>query len=218
MAAFRVSAAAAGVMVATGAAVMLVALVAAPGSWLVGYVSEAGTAGQPFAGAYRTGLVALGLGVGLLAFTQIRPAAVLLWVAAALAGVSGAVSCSGGCPLPPFEPTTLADVVHTAASVVGMVVLAAAMAAVCWKDPRPVIRRTAAVAVALTVPLGGTLGLTMLLAGRNAFGAALERLLLLVAVAWLVGTAALTLLRSYVIVESWISKTASPPSSGNWPS
>jgi hypothetical protein len=218
MARTRISAAVAGVAVAAGAAVMLVALVAAPGSWLAGYVSEAGTAGQPFAGAYRTGLISLGLGVALLAVSQIRPAAVLLWAAAALAGVSGAVSCSGGCPLPPFERTTLTDVVHTAASVVGMVMLAAAMAAVWWRDPRPVMRRTAAVAVSLTAPLGGALGLTMVFAGRNAVGAVLERLLLLVAVTWLVGVSALTLLRSYVIVESWTSKPASPRSSGNSPS
>jgi Protein of unknown function (DUF998) len=214
----RILPAAAGLAVLVGAAVMLVALVAAPGSWFAGYVSEAGAAGQRLAGAYRTGLIALALGVGLLGFTRLWPASLLLWVAAVLAGVSGAVSCSGGCPLPPFEPTTVADVVHTAASVVGMAVLAAAMAAVWWRNPQPLERRVAGVATALTVPLGGTLGLTMLFAGRTPLGAALERILLLVAVAWLVTTAALTLVRNYVIVDSWTSKAASPRSSSSSPS
>jgi len=93
-----------------------------------------------------------------------------------------------------------------------MALLAAAMAAIAWREQLPARRRLATIAVALTVPLGGALGLTMLLAGRTALGAVLERLLLLVAVGWLAGTAALTLLRSYVIVESWTSKNASPRS------
>ena len=62
----RLLAAGAGFAVLAGAIVMLVALVAAPGPWLRGYVSEAGTAGQPFAGAYRWGLLVLALGVALL--------------------------------------------------------------------------------------------------------------------------------------------------------
>ena len=186
----RTLAAAAGLAVAVGAAVMMIALVAVPGSWLTGYVSEAGTAGQPFAGAYRTGLIVLALGVAGHAFPWVRLVSPLFLVAAVLAGVSGAVSCSGGCPLPPFEVSTPGDVVHTAASVIGMAVLTAAMAAVWWTDARPAIRWPTGIALTLTGPLGATLGLTMLLAGRNAFGAALERIMLVVAVAWLVCTSA----------------------------
>jgi hypothetical protein len=193
-----VAAAVAGVAVTAGAVVMLIALVAAPGPWLLGYVSEAGTAGQPFAIPYRTGLVVLALGVALLGLAcrgGSRLVAALLGVAALLAGVSGVVPCSNRCPLPPFEPTTVADVVHTAASIAGMVLLAAAMLAAAVSGPDHAVRRFASVAVALTVPLGGALGLTMLLAGRGTLGAILERLLLVVAVAWLTGTAVLTLLR-----------------------
>jgi hypothetical protein len=203
-------AATAGLFVAGGAAVMLLALAAAPGSWLLGYVSEAGTAGQPYAIPYRWGLILLALGVASLSVTHLlrtpsvgrsRLIAALLGLAAVLAGTSSAVPCSNQCPLPPFEPTTVADVVHTAASIVGMVLLAAAMLAITLADPDPIQRRLSAVAVVLTVPLGGALGLTMLFAGRGTVGAILERALLVVAVGWLIGTSGLTLLRNSVKVE-----------------
>lgn len=186
---------AAGLAVLAGALVMLVALVALPGSWLAGYVSEAGVAGRPFAVAYRCGLILLALGAALLATALRRVPAVgaLLGSAAVLAAMSGTVPCSSGCPLPPFEPTTTADVVHAAVSIVGMVALAAAMAAVALAAGlRPALRRLAFGAVALTVPLGGFLGLIMLFVGRGDLGAWLERLLLVVAVGWLVGTSFLT--------------------------
>jgi hypothetical protein len=179
------------VTVAAGAGVMLFALVAAPGSWWRGYVSEAGAAGHPYALGYRLGLVLLAIGVALLGRALSGPGLLLL-VAAGLAGTSGVVPCSDGCPLPPFETTTLSDVTHTAASILGMAVLAAAMAVTWWTGARPAIRRLAAVACALTEPLGAALGLMMLFAGRGVTSAVLERILLVVAVSWLVGTASLT--------------------------
>jgi hypothetical protein len=243
----RLAAGAAALLVAGGAGTMLVALVAAPGSWWQGYVSEAGTAGQPYAVAYRWGVLALALGVALLGWAvrpvsrgpadpvehepadpvehepadpvehepadpvehepadpvehepadpvERGPAGLLvagcLVVAAVLAGMSGLVPCSNRCPLPPYEPATAADVVHGAASVLGVVVLFGAMAATWLTDPRPATRRLAAGAVVLTVPLGGAMGLTMLLAGRGTLGAVLERVLLAVAVTWVLGTALL---------------------------
>ena len=158
----RLLAGASGLAVAIGAVAMLLTLVAAPGPWTQGYVSEAGTTGRPFALAYRSGLILLTLGVALLgtAFALqhrrrrretsagsalqmsrsvpirravldgrpafVRLAAVLLGAASLLAGTAGAVPCSNRCPLPPFEPTTLADVVHTAASI---------WAWCCWPGP-----------------------------------------------------------------------------------
>jgi hypothetical protein len=183
----------AGAAVLVGALTMLAGLVAAPGPWTAGYVSEAGTAGMPLAGAYRTGLVGLALGVALLGRAlrrDSRPVAVLLGLASLLAAVSGVVPCTDGCPLPPFEPTTVADVAHAGASVIGMVVLAGAMALVALSSTFDrASRRLAGVAVAVTVPLGAALGLTMLLAGRVPLSAALERAVLVVAVSWLIGTA-----------------------------
>jgi uncharacterized protein DUF998 len=186
--------AAAVVAVLGGALIMLVALVELPGPWLRGYVSEAGTAGAPFAVAYRCGLVVLAGGVGLLglAFGRVlRPAALLLAAAAVLAGTSGVVPCTESCPLPPFEPTTPVDVVHAAAGIAGMAVLAGAMLAVAAARLRPAVRRLAIGALALTVPLGGWLGLIMLFVGRGQLGATLERILLVVAISWVIGTAGL---------------------------
>jgi len=195
----RLAAAGAALLVTGGAGTMLVALVAAPGPWWQGYVSEAGTAGQPYAVAYRCGVLALALGVALLGWAvrpvRREPAGLLgascLAAAAVLAGTSGLVPCSNRCPLPPYDPVTAADVVHGAASVLGMVVLTGAMLATRLTATRTATRRLAGAALAGTVPLGGAMGLTMLLAGRGALGAVLERVLLGVAVAWVVGTALL---------------------------
>jgi len=189
----------AGTAVLAGALTMLAGLIAAPGPWTQGYVSEAGTAGMPLAVAYRWGLAGLALGVALLGRAlhhDSRPVAMLLGGAAVLAATSGAVPCTGGCPLPPYESTTVADVTHTVASVVGMVVLTGAMALIALSRPFDVVlRRLAATTVVVIVPLGAGLGLTMLLAGRGPLSAALERATLVVAVSWLVGTAIATATR-----------------------
>lgn len=177
--------------VTVGAGVMLVALVAGPGTWWQGYVSEAGVAGRPYAVLYRLGLVLIALGVALLGWAR-RQAVLLLLVASLLAGTSGVVPCSSRCPLPPYEPTTPADLIHTAASILGMAFLAAAMAVTWTASEHPVIRRLTAVALTLTVPLAAALGLAMLLTGRGTTSALLERVLLVVAVSWLTGTALLT--------------------------
>jgi Protein of unknown function (DUF998) len=200
----RALSAAAVLAVVVGALIMLVALVTAPGSWLQGYVSEAGTSVSPLATAYRWGLVLLAAGVALLGLA-LRPASRLLLAllssAGVLAATSGVVPCTDQCPLPPFERTTVSDVVHTAASIVGMAVLAGAMLTVALTPLfTRVMRRLALIATVLTVPLGGALGLTMLFVGRGLTGAILERILLIVAVSWLSGTALLTLLRSSVKV------------------
>jgi hypothetical membrane protein len=200
MTSHRAAAVAAALTVTAGAATMLAALVAGPDPWWLGYVSETGTGGRPHAVAYRCGLVILALGVALLAAAlrparprDRRPAAGLCLIAAAvLAATSGVVPCSEGCPLPPHEATTATDVVHTAASILGMFLLAAAMAVTWLTGPRFATRRLAATALVLMVPLGAGLGLTMVIAGRGALGAILERLVLVVAVSWLVGTALLT--------------------------
>jgi hypothetical protein len=185
-------AALAGAVVLVGALTMLAGLIAAPGGWTAGYVSEAGTTGMPLATAYRWGLAGLAAGVALLGRVlgrHSRPVAVLLGIAAVLAATSGVVPCTSGCPLPPYEPTTVADVTHTLASVVGLVLLAGAMALVALSAPfGPVLRRLATVAVVVIVPLGAVLGLTMLIAGRGPLSAGLERAALVVAVSWLVGT------------------------------
>ncbi|GLY07619.1 DUF998 domain-containing protein [Actinoplanes sp. NBRC 101535] len=216
----RLTAVAAACAVAGGAGTMMFTLAAGPEPWWQGYVSESGTAGQPYALPYRWGLITLALGVASLSATwaaapgrSAPPAEMRLrltripyarkwlldgtatvWalaVAAVLAAVSGAVPCSHECPLPPYEPTTVADVVHAAASVVGMVVLAAAMATMWLSAADRAVRWLAGTAVLLMVPLGALLAGTMLIVGRAPVGAVVERLVLLIAVAWLIGVALL---------------------------
>ena len=184
-------AAAAALTVAAGASGMLFTLVARPQPWWQGYVSEAGTAGQPYAGVYRLSLIVLALGVALLGRAT-RDAGLLLLVAALLAATSSIVPCSSQCPLPPYDPTTPADLIHTAASILGMAALAAAMAVTWSTNAHPNIRQLTAAALTLTVPLSAALGLMMLFAGRGTTSALLERILLMVAVTWLIGTALLT--------------------------
>ncbi|GID95362.1 DUF998 domain-containing protein [Amorphoplanes digitatis] len=190
-------AAVAGCASLVGVLIMLFALVAAPGSWLLGYISEAGTPGLPLAAPYRAGLVLLAAGAGLLGLALRRRSRLLapLLGAAAFAATSGVVPCSSGCPLPPFEPTTAGDVVHAAATIVAAVLALGAMVTVALcRALRPAVRRLATAAAALIVPLGAALGAVMLLAGRGPASATLERLVVLVGVGWIVGTSLLTAL------------------------
>jgi hypothetical protein len=182
------------VAVLTGFVTVGTALAVGPGLAAPGYVSEAGTVVSPLAAAYRAGLLALGagvVGVGLAFAPVSRAVTGLLAVSGVGAALSGAVSCSAGCPLPPYETPTPADLVHGAAAIVGM---AACLLAMVLSAARPVSaadRWAATVAAAAAVPLAGATALTMLVAGRGAVAGALERLLVCVAVGWLVVVAAL---------------------------
>ncbi len=182
----RLRAATAAGAVGGGAVLALVALLERPGPWWSGYVSEAGVAGLPWAWAYRLGLVLIGVGVGLLGWSFAGPVALLLGVSAVLAATSGAVPCSAHCPLPPYEQATLSDVVHGSASVLGMIVLTAAMAVIAGTARSAAQRGLGWSGVALMVPVGGVLGLIMLFVGRSTAGAELERALLVVAILWLI--------------------------------
>jgi len=131
-------------------------------------------------------------------------------VAAPLAATSGAVSCTPGCPLPPFESPSQSDIVHALASIGGfglatgaMLLLATGAAgaadasrgtagttadAVRTRDP---LRAASRVSAGLLVPLLATTGLVMLVTGRGLLAGVLERAALGVALAWL-ATAAVT--------------------------
>ncbi|MDG4829642.1 DUF998 domain-containing protein [Solwaraspora sp. WMMD1047] len=115
-----------------GTAAVAVAVVAGPGPGPTGYVSEAGIAGSDYATAYRSGV--LGLAVALLLLAAALPgaprmAAGLLAAAAGGTAVSATVNCSVGCPLPPFESATTADLVHGAASIAAVACCVFAMLA-----------------------------------------------------------------------------------------
>lgn len=216
----RGTAVAAATAVLMGAVTMAGTLVATPGPWTRGYVSEAGTAGMPHATGYALGVGALALGVALLgryfaaATTRdraTRAAAALLGVAALMAGTSAAVPCSGGCPLPPYEAYTAADLVHTGAAVVGMAAVFLAMVAVALSAAvPPVQRRLAGAFAAVTFPPAATEGLGMLLVGRGPLTAVAERVLLTVTVGWLLGASVAAALRPPVTAKC----SGDPPDDG----
>jgi len=148
----------------------------------------------------------------------VGPAGVALAFAAAapLAATSGAVSCTPGCPLPPFESPSQSDIVHALASIGGFGLATGAMLlraigeagavgssgpagataeaagataeAVRTRDP---LRAASRVSAGLLVPLLAITGLVMLVTGRGLLAGLLERAALGVALGWLV-TAAVT--------------------------
>ncbi|RKN49291.1 DUF998 domain-containing protein [Micromonospora endolithica] len=187
-----VASAAAGSTLA-GAVAVAVAVVAGPGPGLTGYVSEAGVTDSPYAAAYRLGVFALAAGVLLLAAAlppAARVAATLLAAGSVFALVSGAVACSEGCPLPPYEQATTADLVHGGASIAAVAAIVLAMVALVLLPGAPTaLRRVAAVGAGVALPLSGVTALVLVLVGRGGLIAGLERLLLLTCVLWGVATA-----------------------------
>jgi hypothetical protein len=190
----RVAGSAAVGCILAGAVAVTLAVVAGPGPGLTGYVSEAGIAGSTHAATYRIGILALA-GALLLIGAALPPG---VWVAspallatgAVLTAVSGAVTCSDGCPLPPFERATAADLVHGGASIAATAAVVFAMLTLAVSGPvGPTVRRLAGVAAVLALPLCATVGLAMLVIGRGPLIGVLERLILAIAVLWGLGTA-----------------------------
>ncbi|WCN82842.1 DUF998 domain-containing protein [Micromonospora sp. LH3U1] len=132
----RVAGSAAAGCALAGAVAVTVAVVAGPGPGLTGYVSEAGIAGSGHAATYRIGVLALA-GALLLVGAALPPgvwaaAPALLATGAVFTAVSGAVTCSAGCPLPPFERATTADLVHGGASIAATAAVVLAMVALAF--------------------------------------------------------------------------------------
>ncbi|MFF0154109.1 DUF998 domain-containing protein [Micromonospora sp. NPDC005203] len=183
-----------------GAVAVTVAVVAGPGPGLTGYVSEAGIAGSGHAATYRIGVLALAAALLLLG-AALPPgvwaaAPALLATGAVFTAVSGAVTCSAGCPLPPFERATTADLVHGGASIAATASVVFAMLALAVSgSAAPAVRRLAGVTAALALPLCATVGLAMLVVGRGAVVGVLERLVLVLLAAWGLATATVLALK-----------------------
>ncbi|MFI6265993.1 DUF998 domain-containing protein [Micromonospora sp. NPDC051006] len=177
-----------------GAGAVTLAVLAGPGPGLTGYVSEAGIAGSGHAPMYRIGVYALAAGLLLLAaalLPALRAAAALLAAAGLGTALSGAVTCTAGCPLPPFERATVADLVHGGASIAATAAVIFAMVAIALSGRAGGrLRRFSAIAAAVALPLCAAVGLAMLLVGRGALVGVLERLVLAIAVLWGLAAAA----------------------------
>jgi hypothetical protein len=201
----RLFALAAFVMTTVGAGLIASAVAAIPRLWLGGFVSEAGVASSGHATTYRLGAAGVALGQALFAVALSRyplaarwawllPLTVSLVAAdAVFGGVSAAVSCSPGCPLPPHETPTVRDLVHGGASIlaVGLLSLALLCVAVLW-PPGPLVRPSR-VAAAVVVPLVAADGLAILIVGRGHVTGLLERASLLAGVGWTLVACALLL-------------------------
>ncbi|MFI9643066.1 DUF998 domain-containing protein [Micromonospora sp. NPDC051925] len=186
--------AAAGCVLA-GAVAVTVAVVAGPGPGPTGYVSEAGIVDSAYAPTYRIGVFALAAALLLLAAAlpaALRVAAWLLAAGAVCTVLSGAVTCSAGCPLPPFEATTVADLVHGGASIAAVGVTVLAMLAIGFTAPAtPALRWVARMGAAVALPLAVVIALGLLTVGRGGLVGGLERLVLLACTGWGLATATL---------------------------
>lgn len=170
-----------------GAVAVLLAVRSGPAAGWTGYVSEAGAAGDATP-LYRAGVLGVAAGLLLLAAAlprAARVAATLLLIGAAGTVGSAVVPCTPGCPLPPFEAAGPADLVHGGVSIGAVAAGVFAMLALRWSAEvsRPV-RRLAAGAAGLALPLSATIGLGLLLVGRGLLVGVVERLLLGVGVLW----------------------------------
>ena len=164
----RIAAGLAAASVLIGAGLVVSALVAAHRLWFGGYVSEAGVG--PQAAAFRLGVIGLAVGLILLGVAlaaTLPEVTVLLAGGGLLASLSGSVSCSEGCPLPPYESPTPADLVHAVASILAVGVVVLAMIAIAVLAADPVLRQVSRVVAYAVVPLLAIMSAAMLAAGRG---------------------------------------------------
>lgn len=137
-----------------------------------------------------------------------------LAAAAPLAATSGAVPCTTGCPLPPYERASHQDIAHAVASIGGFGLAAVAMIVLAWLLPsatsvssaisttppagtgsgdgtpdRSRLRLVSRFGAGLVVPLLAAAGLAMLVVGRSLLAGTLERAALVASLGWLAAAA-----------------------------
>jgi len=185
----------AGAVLLVGAALILFSL---GGRYVAGYVSEAGDPSARYPNAYRAGVLALAVGLLLFSGAVARVsglAAALVIAAAGGAAVSGAVSCSPGCPLPPYENSTVSDLVHAGASLAAGALFTLALGALVLSRRAGRLRVLAGVGFAVLAPFGLTIVALMLAVGRSGITAVLERAILVAALGWVLSACWLLLRR-----------------------
>jgi hypothetical protein len=140
-----------------------------------------------------------------------RVAGALLLGGGLLGTLSAAVPCTPGCPLPPYQPSTTADLAHAGASALAVAAVVLAMLALAAvPEPRPAIarlrrpaiarlrrpaiarlRRGGRVGFAVAAPPVAALGLALLALGRGPVTGLLERGVLALTFGWLLVTSVL---------------------------
>jgi hypothetical protein len=157
---------------------------------VTGYVSEVGVPGTWSSVVFRLGVLGVAVALGLLAASLRGAPALVLALAAPFTAVSGAVTCSPGCPLPPHDRPTAADLVHAGAVVAALALCALAMLLLAVLGTDPLLSRISRVGAGLAVPLLGAAGLAMLVVGRGTLTGVLERVALVACLGWLVAASA----------------------------
>lgn len=187
----RICAATAAAVTGLGAGGLLVAASDTPSS---SFVSEAGVDTAAFPLLYRASIWCVAVALALLAVPARRSAglaALALAVAAPFAALSATVTCSPGCPLPPFEVPATRDLLHAGGTIVALLLCGAAMLVYAMTPPNAPLRRLGRVGVAVPVPLLGLAGAALVLAGRGMLTGVLERVALAAAFGWLIAAALL---------------------------
>ncbi|MET7425350.1 DUF998 domain-containing protein [Dactylosporangium sp. NPDC005555] len=172
------------------------------------YVSESGVAGAPHPTLYRVSMLLLAASLAFLAvparhtarhgFPALRcvpagVAAAAIALAAPLAALSGSVTCSPGCPLPPYETPQPRDLIHAAGAIGALLLLASAILVYATQPDNTTLRRAGRLGVLLAFPPLILSAIGILLLGRGLFTGLMERAALVGVSAWLVHTAAVHL-------------------------
>jgi hypothetical protein len=178
------------------------------------YVSESGVDGAAHPTLYRVSMLLLAASLAFLAvparhtarhalaglplgrLATVVPAglaAAAIAVAAPLAALSGVVTCSPGCPLPPYESPQPRDLVHATGAIGALLLIALAMLVYATQPDDSTLRRAGRLGVLLAFPplILSAIGIAFL--GRGLFTGLMERAALAAASAWLVHTAAVHL-------------------------
>jgi hypothetical protein len=184
---------AAGAAVAAASGVLAVAIASVRVD-IFRYVSEAGVEGAPHASLYRAGIWLVAAAFALLvapAWATARLASAAFALAAPATVVSGAVACSPGCPLPPFDRPTGADLLHAGASIAALLLCGWVMLVYALRPVDSPLRRAGRAGVALAGPLLGLAAFGLVFVGQGTFTGSVERAALLATSVWLIATAAL---------------------------
>ncbi len=189
----QVCSACAAVAGVASAGALVVVAAGTPGLRISGSVSQLGATGQPLADTYQAAVFGIVVAVGLLAVVIApvsRAAAVALAGTTALGAMSASVPCTPGCPLPPTPTATSADIVHVSASVAAFIFVACTMLLLA-RSGTDRLARLCRSCVVLVVALGTPVGVALVVSGEGLLNGVLERAMMAVALAWLVGVAVL---------------------------
>jgi hypothetical membrane protein len=161
------------------------------------YVSELGARGMPSAVPFAVALILIAVGSVLIAAAGRHPTvrfpglgrwsiAATLALSSVFFVVASQVSCTAGCPVPLTAGSSLQDLVHTVAAVLGFVAGCAAMLQVGLVRRRDAMTRISAAACVAVAAVTITGGMLSIFRTASDVGGVLEFVGTTIAVVWLV--------------------------------